>query len=45
MILAIALALLPVMFVMVMTGRERRSWRRQLKYIRELPEYVREVRR
>jgi hypothetical protein len=38
MILAIALALLPVAFVAAMTTRDLRPWRRTLKYIRALPE-------
>lgn len=38
MILAIALALLPVVFVIAMSTRDLRPWRRTLKYIRALPE-------
>ena len=38
MILAISLALLPVAFVAVMATIDLRSWWRQLKNIRALPE-------
>ena len=39
MILATSLALLPVAFVAIMTTRDLRPWRHQLKQIRELPEH------
>jgi hypothetical protein len=38
MMMATALALLPVLFVAIMATRELRPWWRQLKQIRALPE-------
>lgn len=38
MILAIALALMPVAFVAAMATHDLRPWRRTLKHIRALPE-------
>jgi hypothetical protein len=38
MILPIFLALLPVAFVIAMSTRDLRPWRRTLKHIRALPE-------
>jgi hypothetical protein len=38
MMLATALALLPVLFVLIVATRELRPWWRQIKQIRALPE-------
>jgi hypothetical protein len=38
MILAVALALLPVIFVVALATHDLRPWRRTLRYIRALPE-------
>lgn len=40
MILAIALALLPVTFIAVLVTRDLRPWRRTLNHIRALPEHT-----
>ncbi len=43
MMIAIALALLPVLFVVIMATRELKPWWRQLQQIRALPERPRKV--